>query len=126
MLPAVFPLLSASSAVKALVGSSPVRVYRHGDAPQDVVAPYITWFVVNGTPENCLSDLPPVDHYDVQIDCWSDNTGTGSSAVETLAQAVRDAIEPSCYMTAVIADGKDFETQRYRIGMSFSFFTKRP
>lgn len=126
MLPAVFPLLSASNAVKAIIGSSPVRAYRHGDAPQNAVAPYVTWFVVSGLPENSLSDLPPVDHYDVQIDCWSDSSGVGSTTVETLAQAVRDAIEPRYHMTSVLSDGKDFETQRYRIGMSFSLFTHRP
>jgi hypothetical protein len=126
MLPAVFPLLSASSAVKAIIGSSPVRAYRHGDAPQNAVAPYVTWFVVSGTPENALSDLPPVDNYNVQVDCWSDSSGVGSTTVETLAQAVRDAIEPTSYMTSVISDGKDFDTQRYRIGMTFSFYTHRP
>lgn len=126
MLPQVFPLLSASSAVKALIGSNPVRAYRHGVAPQNVVAPYVTWFVVTGIPENTLEDLPRVDRYEVQVDCWSENTGTGATQIETLAEAVRDAIEPDAYMTSVIANTRDEETQRYRIAMQFTFWTERP
>lgn len=126
MLPQVFPLLSASTAVKALIGSNPVRAYRHGSAPQAVVAPYVTWFVVTGNPENTLEDLPRVDRYEVQLDCWSENTGTGAIQVETLAQAVRDALEPYAYMTAVVADTRDQETQRYRVALQFTFWHDRP
>lgn len=123
MLPQVFPLLSASSAVRALIGS---RAYRHGSAPQDVVAPYVTWFVVTGNPENTLEDLPRVDRYEVQLDCWSVNTGEGPAQVETLAKAVRDALEPYAYMTAVVADTRDQETQRYRVALQFTFWHDRP
>lgn len=122
MLPLVFPLLRDASAVAAIVGA---RIYRHGTAPQNVVAPYVTWFIVAGTPENALDEVPRVDRNTVQIDCWSDNTGTGSAGIEALARAVRDAIEPHQHMTGVVADGRDFETQRYRIGMQFDFWTHR-
>lgn len=121
MLPAVFPLLASDSTVTGFIGASPVRVYRHGEAPQGVVAPYVTWFVVSGSPENELDETPKVDGYTVQVDCWSDS----DAEVEQLAEAVRDAIEPSHHMTAVIANGRDAETMRYRIGMSFSFWTER-
>lgn len=126
MLPAVFPIIKEASAVTALIGTNPVRCYRHGFAPQGVAAPYLTWYVVSGTPENDLSDLPRVDSYSVQIDCWSNNTGTGAAQVEQLAEAVRDAIEPHAYMTALAVNGIDFETQRFRIGMTFNFWTHRP
>lgn len=126
MLPQVFPLLRDAPAVTALIGTNPVRAYRHGKAPQNTVAPYVTWFVVTGTPENTLDDLPKIDRFEVQVDCWSDNTGTGGTQVETLAQAVRDALEPSAYMTAVVANTQDQETQRYRIGLQFTFWHHRP
>lgn len=125
MLPLLFPIISASSSVKALIGSNPVRFYRHGNAPQGVVAPYATWFLVTGQPENTLGELPRVDRHEVQVDCWSENTGTGSTQIETLATAIRDAIEPYAYMTAITADGLDPETGRYRIGMQFTFWTDR-
>jgi hypothetical protein len=121
MLPAVFPLLAADSDVTGFIGTSPVRVYRHGEAPQGVVAPYVTWFVVSGAPENELDGLPRVDGYSVQVDCWSD----ADAEVEQLAEAVRNAIEPSHHMTAIVANGRDPETMRYRIGMTFDFWTKR-
>lgn len=125
LLPPVFPLLLAAAAVTNLVGSNPARIYRHGSAPQDVVAPYITWFLISGTPENTLSELPKIDKDDVQIDCWSPNDGTGAKAVEVLAQAVRDALEPSYYMTQMIADLRDPDTDRYRLAMTFTFWNDR-
>lgn len=124
MLPAIFPLLDVAP-VRALVGSNPVRVYRHGSAPQKVVAPYVTWFLVTGNPENALDELPRIDRQEVQIDCWSDNTGQGAKDIETLAQAVRDAIEPHYHMTAIVADGRDPDTDRYRIGMTFTIWNHR-
>ena len=122
MLPRVFPLLTASAAVTALVGT---RIYRHGAAPDNVVAPYVTWFVVVGTPENSISETPRIDRYSVQVDCWSNNTGTGATQVETLAEAVRDALEPSAHMTGVVVNERDFDTQRYRLGLQFDFWTHR-
>ena len=123
MLPPVYVLLTDNDAVTALVGT---RIYRHGVAPQNVVAPYVTWALVSGTPENELSDLPRVDRMEVQIDCWSNNTGTGDAQVEAVAKAVRDALEPVAHMNIIIANEKDYETRRYRLGMQFTFWVKRP
>jgi hypothetical protein len=122
MLPAVFPLLAGDSDVTSLIGTAPVRVYRHGEAPQKVVAPYVTWFLASGLPENVLDGTPPADSYSVQVDCWSNS----DAEVEQLAQFVRDAIEPAHHMTSVGPNGRDPETMRYRIGMTFSFWTHRP
>lgn len=122
MLPPVYALLTADAPTTALVGT---RIYRHGSAPQNVVAPYITWSLVSGTPENELSALPRVDRLEVQVDCWSNNTGTGDAQVEALATAVRDALEPYAHMTAIVANEQDFETRRYRLGLQFTFWQKR-
>lgn len=122
MLPPVYSLLTADVGVTALVGT---RIYRHGAAPQKVVAPYITWSLVSGTPENELSSLPRVDRLEVQIDCWSNNTGTGDAEVESVATAVRDALEPVAHMTAIVANEQDFETRRYRLGLQFTFWLRR-
>lgn len=121
MLPAVFPILSGAAAVTALVGTNPVRVYRHGRAPQGVTTPYVTWAVDAGTAENILSGTPPADAYSVRVDCWSDD----GTQVETLAQAVRDAIEPNAHMTGVVADDREPETNRYRLSMHFDFWVLR-
>lgn len=126
MLPAVFQMLKASTAVKAIVGTNPPRIYRHGSAPQrpdnlPLSDPYITWQIISGVPENNLSDLPPVDRMSVQVDCWHQT----DAGVDTLATAVRDALEPHGHMTGVIVDLQEFETQLYRMGMQFDFFTDR-
>lgn len=118
MLPLVFPLLANDSEVSGFVDR---RIYRHGDAPQGVTRPYITWFAVTGTPANSLEETPRADDYRVQVDCWSDD----DTEVEQLATAVRNAIEPHAHMVSVHADERDRETQRYRMGMTFTFWTDR-
>jgi hypothetical protein len=126
MLPPIFQILRSSANVTALVGTSPVRIYRHGTAPQNTAAPYVTWSVITGTPQNTLSGLPKVDACIVQIDCWSDNTGTGAAQIEDLAVAVRAALEPFAHMTRFGPNGRDFETQRYRIMLQFEYWLDRP
>ena len=111
-------LLSASAPVKALIGSSPVRAYRHGSAPQGVTAPYVTWFLVSGLPELNVSGTPSVDQHTVQVDCWSDT----DAGVEALATAVRNAIEPTHHMTRIAINDRDPETLRFRIGLQFDFW----
>lgn len=118
MLPAVFALITGDSDASALIGT---RVYRHGDAPQGVSRPYVTWFVAGGGPENTF-ELPSIDQYSVQVDCWSDS----DAEVESVAESVRSAIESSYHVTSVIANSRDPETMRYRIGMVFTFWADRP
>ena len=103
MLPAVFQALKASSGVKAIVGSNPPRIYRHGVSPQDTEKPYVVWTLIFGVPELNLSDLPPVDRASVQVDCYHQT----DSGVELLAIAVRDALEVVGIVTNYIGDELD-------------------
>lgn len=118
MMPAVYALLRSSPAVLALVGQ---RIYRHGRAPQDTVAPYIAWLIVTGDPENNLSDTPPHDRMVVQIDCYH-HTDAG---VEQLATAVRDALEPHAHMTGQPVDERETETKLFRMALQFDFWVAR-
>ena len=68
-----------------------------------------------------LGELPLVDSYSVQIDCWSDS----DAEVEQLAEAVRNAIEAEHHITSFGPNGRDPETMRYRIGMTFTFWNPR-
>lgn len=120
MLPPVFATLKASATVKNMVGTNPPRIYRHGEAPQNVTDPYITWFATP-TPENTLSETPKVDRVGVQVDCWH-RTDAG---VEQLAVAARDAIEPHAHMTATVIDHREPETRLYRISMQFDWWLSR-
>lgn len=118
MLPPVYKQLTSSPA-GALVGN---RIYRHGSAPQDAPAPYITWFLVTGTPENNLSDPPGIDRCTIQVDCWS----LSDSDIEALATAVRNAIEPVAHMTSIPVDSQETDTKLYRISLQFDWWMSRP
>jgi len=119
MLPLIYPLLRDAPAVTALIGSPP-RAFRHGTAPQNVPKPYVTWSVPGGAPENTF-DGAASDLFRVEVDCWSDD----DTQVETLAAAVRAALEPSGHLVAYIADERDPVTQRFRISYAFDFILSR-
>ena len=126
MLPKILHLLKASPAVTALIGagtdpvSDPVRVYRHGEAPQGVVAPYVTWSVPGGAPENTF-DGADADVFRVQVDCWSDQ----DAQIEQLAAAVRAALEPAAHLVAYLDDSRNPETKRFRMSFAFDFILDR-
>jgi hypothetical protein len=120
LLPPVFALLKAAPAVTAILGAVP-RVFRHGIAPQGTVAPYVVWLIVGADPENNLSDLPPTDRIVIQVDCYS----TGDGEVETLAQAVRDAIEPKAHMTGIVVNDREPDTGLYRLALQFDYWMSR-
>lgn len=120
MLPQVFPLLAGSPAVTALIGTNPVRAYRHGEAPQNVKAPYVTWSAPGGAPANAFEGAC-ADQFRVQVDCWSDN----DAGVEILAAAVRAALEPAAHLVAYLADERDTTTRRFRISFAFDWWLSR-
>lgn len=125
MLPEIFPLIAGSAAVTSIIGTNPTRFYPHGQASQNTPAPYASWFVVSGVPENCMDEVPRVDRFSIQIDCWSDNTGDGADQANDLATAIRDTLEPYAHMTAIVVDGVDPDTKRNRIALQFTFWTDR-
>ena len=108
MLPQLRALLAADATANALLAG---RVYRHGEAPQGVAAPYVTWSLAGGAPENGF-DGAACDDFRVQVDCWSDT----DAGVETLASAVRAAIEPAAHLAAYVANGKDAERYPSPVG----------
>lgn len=118
MLPPIYTTLRSNATVLSLVGT---RIYRHSHVPQDAVTPYISWSLFSNAPENTLSEVPQIDAQGVQIDCWH----TTDSGVETLASAVRDAMETSCHMTGLFGDSRDPETKLYRIGLQFDYWLDR-
>lgn len=120
MLPAIFTILN-TSAIQAYVGSSPVRIYRHGQAPEGVARPYITWFVVIGMPYDQIDGTPCGDMDTVQIDVWSES----DAQVEALAALVRDAIESNGYTCRITANDFETDTKLYRIGFDVDFIHSR-
>lgn len=118
MLPPIYNILSADAALAAIVGT---RIYPHGEAPQQVARPYVTWALVSSVPENQLSDAPDIDKASLQIDCWH----SSSVGVMQLAQAVRDAIQPHCVITAFLLDQRDMETKLYRFAIQADYLLPR-
>lgn len=118
MLPPVFETLKANSSLTALVSG---RIYRHGNAPQNVVKPYITWYVVTGMPELQISGTPCSDMDTVQIDCWSDT----DTQIESVALEVRNALDNAGHANRVIQNNREDETRLFRIGIEADFITSR-
>lgn len=118
MLQNVYQTLRDNATVVSTVGT---RIYRHGSAPQDVQKPYITWFVVSGQPEDILNAAPPHDRDVIQIDCWSE-TDTG---VETLAYAVRAALDSKLISNRIVVDNRETDTKLYRMALEADFIASR-
>lgn len=122
MLPPVYNHLMSSSAVVAAVGT---RVYRHGTAPQEKLRPYVTWFLVNASPENHLSGLPSVDRATIQIDVWCGDRD-GDEIVERIATDIRNCLEPHAHMTGQPIDERESDTKLWRLALQFDWFVDRP
>lgn len=121
MIPPVFTILYASTPVKTLLGSSPLRVFPWGEAPENVTKPYATYIVFSGEPENTLGEAPELDNLRTQIDIWAE---TVSSCV-SVSEAVRDALEPSAHMTSFSSSSPDIETKLFHQRLDFDFFETR-
>jgi len=116
----LFSTCAASSAVTALLGSNPVRIYPFGTAPQDVTLPYAVYQTVGGSPENFVTDAPDMDIYTVQVDIYA---ATGASAL-AVRNAMRDAIQSKAHIISW-RDSYDTATKRYRQSFDVDWFVNR-
>ena len=114
----VYQVLRGNSTVVNTVGT---RIYRHGSAPQDVQKPYITWFMVTGQPEDVLNAAPCHDRDTIQIDCWAES----DTGVETLAYAVRSALDSQLISNRFILDNRETDTKLYRMALEADFIASR-
>ena len=121
MFPPIFAVAAANSAVQSALGTSPVRFFLFGEAPEKVALPYAVWQTITGSPENYLGNAPDVDTFSVQIDVY----GSTPSSVRAAAQALRDALGPVADVTAWRGESRDFETRRYRFSFDVDFWTPR-
>ena len=121
MYPPIFQVCSAASAVTALIGYNPVRLYPFGEAPQGVTLPYVAWQIVGGFPENYLGDMPDTDTFAIQVDVYA---ATPESA-RSVAQSVRDAIQATANITSWNGESRDPDTRNYRVGFSVDWIVRR-
>lgn len=122
MIPPIFPLLAASQSVTALVGHDPVRVFRAGRAPPDVIAPYVTWSIISDPSAPDL-DGGGMIHFRVQINVW----GRDGGEAEAIDAAVQVAVENDGENVnlGLSIDEVDAATGLYRISRDFSLWSAR-
>lgn len=121
----IFPAISASTAVKAIIGSNPIRFYQFGMAPDNVQYPYAVWRRVFGAPENYLGDVPGIDSFSIQIDCYATGNAAGANTVRNLAVAIRDAIEPVSHITSWLGESIDPETKAHTFSFQSDWWVNR-
>ena len=112
MYPPIFEVVAADSNVQSNLGVSPTRFYPFGEAPQNIVKPYAVWQIITGLPENYINQIPDLDTFSLQIDCYAQT----ADAVRDVAQALRDAIEPMAHVIAWRGEERDPDTRYFRIG----------
>lgn len=118
MLSNVYEILRTNATIVTKVAK---RIYRHGSAPQDVVKPYVTWFMLTGLPYDVLNAAPCADRDTVQIDCWSED----DKEVETIAYAARTALDSAGISNRIIQNLRETDTKLYRISIEADFISSR-
>lgn len=119
----IFTTLNADTAVVALLQSAggQLRVYPAGEAPQDVVKPYLTYQQITGLPNNYLGQVPDADEFGNQFDIY----GRTLDEVVLVGKAVRDAVEKVAYITAWLGTSREPDTRLYRLSFEVDWYTDR-
>ena len=129
MTPPIFATVDVAP-VQALLktGNGPLRFYMFGRAPQlptgQPVYPYAVWQLITGRPENYLGQRPDGDSLTVQIDVYA-TPAQGSATARQVAQALRDALEGACYITAWRGESVDPETNNFRFEVDCDWIVPR-
>ena len=124
MLPAVFPVI-ATAEVKAIVGTTPARIYDFDSAPQNVIKPYITFTNVSNAPYEQISGAPRGDFDTVQIDMYAGPDDSEKTQVRALALAVRKALDDAGIANRLIIQTREPDTKLFRISVEADFITNR-
>ena len=125
MTPPIAQIVAGSAAIKAVIGSAPVRFWSFGEAERDadgnVAAPYAVWQTVYGNPENYLAQVPDADRWGTQVDAYA----RSMTQARALAALLRDAFEPYAYIVAWNGEFKDTPTGLYRVSFTLEWLTPR-
>lgn len=118
MYPPIFETLNVLPGITSVFGS-PARIYPFGEAPDEPTLPYATFQLINGDPENYLSDVPDIDLFQMQIDVYSST----QNGVRTSARAIRDGIEPYAHVENFNFEGRDPVTRDWRYSFDVDWWT---
>lgn len=117
----IFQLCSAQPALTALIGTSPVRLFLFGLAPQNPQLPYVVWQMISGAPENYLAGRPDTEGHTLQIDVYANS----AEEVRQVAGLVESTIETECYVTRYGGEERDDETMLYRSTLDVDWIIER-
>lgn len=117
----IFEFLKNDDAVKSTLGTSPIRFFPFGMAPQDVALPYAVFQTYGGSPENYLYARPDIDVFSIQIDVYS-NTANGA---RTASEAISYALERRAHITRWHTEEYNQETKRFRVGFDLDWWQDR-
>ena len=121
MYPPIFEKCAADATVKSHIGTSPVRLWPFGEAPQNATLPYAVWQTVGGGPENYFNQTPDADTFNLQVDIYA-KTANSARAV---AQALRNVIEQYAHITAWRGEMRDPGTSEYRYIFEVAWVVQR-
>lgn len=127
MQPPIARVVADSAAVKAVLGTNPVRFWSFGEAPRNADGtpatgtPYAVWQTVYGTPDNMLACVPSSDSWGTQVDVYA---GTPQQA-RSVAKVLRDAFEPEAYVVSWNGESIDDPTRLYRYSFTVEWLTDR-
>lgn len=121
MFPPIAEVIAGSAAVKALLGSSPIRFWPFGEGDPNPELPYAVWQQVYGSPLNSMSDAPDTDSFGTQIDVYAKE----ASEARDTAAAISTAIESSAHVVAYNGEFRDPVTRKYRYSFTADWFVSR-
>ena len=119
--PDIFLWVSSDATCTNLLGTSPVRFWAFGVAPQNETKPYAVHQLVYGTPENTLSCTPDSDTIGLQIDAYAQS----ASAARNIATAIADVCEQHGYVMSWNGEFYEQDTRLYRVGFTVEFYVNR-
>lgn len=116
-----YTVCKADPTVQALLGGTSPRIYPFGQAPQDVVKPYVVYQWVGGSPYNLLNCRPDADQASLQVDVY----GLTTQSTTAVAKAIRYAIELDSYITSYRGDMREEDTKLYRTSFDVDWIVNR-
>ncbi|OHV12120.1 tail completion protein gp17 [Kushneria phosphatilytica] len=120
MYPPVFKTCSGKSAVTAVLGTDPVRLFPT-EAPQGVSTPYATHQIASGMPYNYLAQRPDTDRFTIQIDVFASDQGAAHEAADALIHAM----EGAAYVTSYNLNERDEDTRNWRFSFDVDWIVPR-
>lgn len=130
MIPPFFAAVNVPSVRALLVDADGVlRVWGFGEAPEKETRPYVVWQTISGGPFNFINQTPNSDSWLVQVDVYVEaeqgQERNAASSLLTIAQTLRDALEPVAYIDAWRGMSREPGTRYYRYSFDVSFITDR-